>query len=151
MDACTHTYKHTQKITQSSHNVPMMSIPSFLTPDHTLTLSNICATFKDVNDWTRDAYEEFAWKLQHPCTCQGIGFDLNTPEFWEAFFKLFLENHPAPSWLFLARAAYLCDADSVSDLILRKYIRGYHELSSISRANIIASVFLYYLLQTRKE
>ena len=95
-------------------------------PDPTLTLLNICTAFKDVKNWERWDCEELLTDLDLPDSLLPDTDSTADPsEYRKAIFKLFLENHPAPSWQSVARAAYLCDADSAVEVILRKYVRGW--------------------------
>ena len=81
--------------------------------------------FKDENDWEIEDCERLSSFLDLPHSILP-DTDINTDalEYRKTLFKLFLENHPAPSWQLVARAAYAHGADNATELILHKYIQG---------------------------
>ena len=113
-----------------------------LSPDPTLTASQLCAVFENVEDgWGQSEYTGFPASLNLPYIVPYPGWLNDYPykfsrpdhikdsnpspsDYWRYVFELFLGNHPAPSWKLVARAAYMCNIDSATELILHKYIRG---------------------------
>ena len=100
-----------------------MLLPRFspLFTDPTLTLSNVTAIMKDVQQWEMVA----DWIGIPYSKCLELKNENPTTDQWkQAYWDCWLHHHPAPSWRILAGGLYFLGEHGALEVLLMNYLKG---------------------------